>query len=76
MSCPPWHSSSSRSAHLDEAFFRKAAGRAAEPGAPEKPPGVVDRALKLGLGALGEVETLAYREAVVQGQGREAGDRG
>ena len=74
--CPPWRSSDSRSNDLDEAFFRKAASRAAESGAPRKSPGVIDRALKLGLGALGEVETLAYREAVVQGQGREAGDRG
>jgi hypothetical protein len=76
VSCPPWQSSSSRSVHLDEAFFRKAASRAAESGAPRKSPGVIDRALKLGLGALGEVETLAHRETVVQGQDHAAGDRG
>lgn len=76
VSCPPWHSSSSRSAYLDEAFFRKVVRLAAESGAPLTPPGVVDRALKLGLGALGEVETLAHRETIVQGQGRAACDRG
>ena len=63
--CPPWRSSDSRSNDLVEAFFRKAARRAAESGAPRKTTGVVDRALKLGLGALGEVETLAHRETVV-----------
>ena len=76
VSCPPWRSSDSRSTHLDEAFFRKAAGRVAESDTQRKPPAVVDRALKLGLGALGEVETLAHRETVIQGQGHAAGDRG
>jgi len=76
VSCPPWRSSDSRSTHLDEAFFRKAAGRVAESDTQRKPPAVVDRALKLGLGALGEVETLAHRETVVQGQADTAGDRG
>lgn len=66
VSRPPWRSADSRSTHLDEAFFRKATLSAAESGAPPTAPEVVDRALKLGLGALGEVETLAHREAVVQ----------
>ena len=75
VSYPPWRSSDSRSRHLDEAFFREAARLAAESGAPRRLPGVIDRALKLGLGALGEVDTLARRETVVQGQGQAAGDR-
>ena len=74
VSCPPWRSSDLRSTHLDEAFFRKAVRLTAEPGAARKPPEVIDRALKLGLGALGEVDTFAHRETRVQGQGQAAGD--
>ena len=74
VSCPPWRSSDLRSMDLDEAFFRKAARLTAEPGAARKPPEVVVRALKLGLGALGEVDTLVHRETRAKGQGQAAGD--
>ncbi len=71
---PPWQSSDPRSERLAEEFYMKAAELASGSGAAGKTSRVIDRALKLGLGALGEVETLDHRESVVQDQSQAPGD--
>ncbi len=70
---PPWHSPSLRRTQLQEEFFGRVSqlvegsGGPGDSGDSGASPELIGGALKLGLRALGEVETFDHRETVVQG---------